>query len=140
MSFLVTVVVFDLGEILFFLLDGGGINTHYRRVMATTLSSLAPSAPKTSLLLVLVLFQVGGGSLLSGRGLFSTKRVSKGRVGRLILSIGVLVFLFSGPIPLETPWVHVANTRGRLQQRFCFCIDGFLNGLFPKVLVPISSV
>ena len=69
--------------------------------MALTLSSSAFLAPRTSLLVVLVLF--GRRSLLSGKGLFSTRRVSRGGVGGLILSTGVLLLLLSGLVPTETP-------------------------------------
>ena len=102
MSLLVTVVALNLGEIFIFFLDGGGIDTHCRRVMATTLSLSASSAPKTSLLVVLIILWVGGGSLLSGRELFSTRRVSRRGVSGLILSIGVFHFLPGGPVPLGT--------------------------------------
>ena len=67
MSLLVTVVEFDLGDIFHLLLDGAGIDTRCRKVVAMTLSFLVSSAPGTSLLVVLVLFWVGGGSLLSER-------------------------------------------------------------------------
>ena len=66
MSLPVTVVALDLREIFLLLLDGGGVDTRCRRVMATTLSLLPSSAAGTSLV-VLVLFRAGGGSLLSGR-------------------------------------------------------------------------
>ena len=138
MSLPVTVVALDLREIFLLLLDGGGVDTRCKRVMTTTLSSLAPSAPRPSLLVVLVF--LGGRSLLSGKELFSTRRVSKGGVSGLILSTGVFLLLPGGPVPLGTPWVHIANTGGGLQQRLCLCIDGFLNGLFPGVLVPTSGV
>ena len=101
MSLSVTVVALDLREILLLLLDGGGIDTRCRRIMATTLSLSAPLVPRTSLLVVLVL--LGGRSLLSGRGLFSTRRVSRGGVGGLILSTGVLLLLPGGPVLSGTP-------------------------------------
>ena len=135
-----TVVALDLGEIFLLFLDGGGIDTCCRRVMATTLSLSTPLAPRTSLLVVLVLLWVGRGSLLSGKELFSTRRGSRGGVCGLILSTGVLLFLFDGPVPSETPWVYVAHTRRGLQQRFCLYIDGFLDGLFPGVLVSTSGI
>ena len=96
MSLLMTVVALDLREIFFFLLDGGGVDTRCRSVMSTTLSLSALSTPRTSLLVVLVVF--GGRSLLSGRGLFSTRRVSRGGVGGLILSTGVFLLLSGGPV------------------------------------------
>ena len=101
MSLSVTVVALNLREIFLLFFDGGGVDTYCRRVMATTLSLSAPSAPRTSLLMVLVL--LGGRSLLSGRELFSTRRVSGGGVGRLILSIGILLLLFGGLVPSGTP-------------------------------------
>ena len=62
----VTVVVLNLGDIFYLFLDGAGVDTCCRRVVALTLSLLAPSASGTSLV-VLVLFRAGRGSLLSGR-------------------------------------------------------------------------
>ena len=66
MSLLVTVVTLDLGDIFYLLFDGAGVDTHCKRVVALTLYLLAPSAPGTSLV-VLVLFRAGRGSLLRGR-------------------------------------------------------------------------
>ena len=103
MSLLVIVVAPNLGEIFLLLLDGGGVDIRCRRVMATTLSLLALSAPRTSLLVVLVLFWVGVESLLKGIKLFFTRRISREGVGRLILSTRVLLFLPGGPVLLETP-------------------------------------
>ena len=54
MSLPVIVVALDLRKIFLLLLDGGSVDTRCKRVMATTLYSSAPSAPKTSLLVVLV--------------------------------------------------------------------------------------
>ena len=138
MSLPVTVVALDLREIFLLLLDGDGVDTRCRRFMATTLSLLAPMAPKTFLLVVPVL--LGGRSLLSGRGLFSTGPVSRGGVGGLIFSTRVLLLLPGGLVLSGTPWVHDTNTRGGLQQRLFFCIDGFLDGLFTEVLVPALDV
>ena len=76
MSLPVTVIALDLREIFLFFLDGDGVNTCCRRVMATTLSLSAPVAPRTSLLVVSVL--LGGGSLLSRRELFSTDVSAEG--------------------------------------------------------------
>ena len=67
MSFPVTVVALDLRNIFHLLLDGASVESYCRRVVALTLSLSAPLAPETSLLVVLVLLWVGGGSLLSGR-------------------------------------------------------------------------
>ena len=140
MSLPVTVVALDLGEIFLLFLDSSGIDTYCRRVMATTLSLLALSALWTSLLVVLVLLRVGGESQLSGKELFSTRRVSRGGVSGLILSTDVLFFLSCGPISSEILWVHVTDIGGGLQQLFCLCIDGFLNSLFPGVLISTSVV
>ena len=101
MSPLVTVIALKLREIFLFLLDGGGVDICCRRVIATTLSLSALLAPQTSLLVVLVL--LGGRSLLSGRGLFSTRRISREGVGRLIFSTGVLFLLPDGPVLLGKP-------------------------------------
>ena len=54
MSFLVTIVAIDLGDIFYFFFDGAGVNTRYRRVVATNLS-LSSTALET-LLVVLILF------------------------------------------------------------------------------------
>ena len=62
----VTVVALDLGDIFHFLLDGTDVDTRCRRVVALTIFLFAPSTPET-LLLILVIFWVGRGSLLSGR-------------------------------------------------------------------------
>ena len=67
MSLPVIVVALDLGDIFHLLLDGTDVDSRCKRVVALTLSLSAPSAPETSLLVVLVLFWVGRGSLLSGR-------------------------------------------------------------------------
>ena len=101
MSLLVTVVALDLREIFLFFLDGVGVDTCCKRVMATTLSLSASLAPRTSLLVVLVL--LGGKSLLNGRKLFSTRRVSREGVSGLILSTGVLLLLPGGPVPSGIP-------------------------------------
>ena len=103
MFLLVTIVALDLGEISLLLLDDNGIDIRCRRVMTTTLSLTASSALRTSVLMVLVLLWVGGGSLLNGKELFSIRRVSRRRVGGLILSTGVFFFLSGEPIPLRTP-------------------------------------
>ena len=97
MSLPVTVVVLNLEEIFLLFLDGDGVDTRCRRVKSTTLSLSAPLALRISLLVVLVL--LGRRSLLSGRRLFSTRRVSKGGVNRLILSTGVLFLRSSRSIP-----------------------------------------
>ena len=138
MSLPVTVVALDLREIFLLFLDDGIIDTCCRRVMSTTLSLSTPLVPRTSLLVVLVL--LGRRSLLSGRRLFSTRRISRRGVGGHIFSSRVFFFLPGRPVSLETPWVHVVNTEGGLQQRLCLCIDAFLNGLFPGVLIPTLSV
>ena len=101
MSLPVTVIAIDLREIFLFLFNGGGVDTRYKRVMAMTLSSSAPSVPKTSLLVILVL--LGGRSLLSERGLFFTRRVSRGEVGGLILSTGIFLLFPDGPVLSGTP-------------------------------------
>ena len=102
MSLLVIVLALDLENIFYFHLHGAGVNTHCRGVVTATLSLLAPSTSRTSLLAVLIFLQVGGGSLLSGKGLFSTKCVSRRGVDRLILLTGVFPLLFSGLVPSGT--------------------------------------
>ena len=138
MSFPMAVKAFDLGHVLVLsFLRGNRIDTRGRGVVVTTWSP--SSAAAGTLLVVLVLLRVGG-SLLSGRGLFPTRRVSRGGVGRLILSTGVLLLLLSGLVSSRTPRVHVAGTGGGLKHCLCFCIDGFLHGLFPGVQVPASGI
>ena len=128
---------FEHVPIFSFLLEND-IDTRGIGVGVTTLSPSSSAAPGT-LLVVLVLLRIGR-RLLNGRRLFSTRRVSRGGVGRLILSIGVLLLLLSGPVPSGTPRVHVAGTGGGLEHRFCLRIDGFLHGLFPGVQVLVSSI
>ena len=101
MSLPVTVVALDLREIFLLLLDGGGVDTRCKRIIATTLSLSAPLAPKIFLLVVLVL--LGGRSLLSRKRLFSTRCVSRGGVGGFILSTRVFFLLPGGPVPSGTP-------------------------------------
>ena len=101
MSFPMAVIAFDFGHVLAFsFLCRNNIDIRGRGVGVTTLSPSSFAAPGTSLV-VLVLLRVGE-SLLSGRGLFFTRRVSKGGVGGLILSTGVLFLLLSGPVPSGT--------------------------------------
>ena len=128
MSFPMAIKAFDFGYIpvLSFLCEND-IDTRGRGVDVTTLSPLSSAVPGTSLM-VLVLLRVGR-SLLSGRGPFSTRRVSRGGVGGLILFTGVLVLLLSGPVLSETPRVHVAGTGGGLEHCLCLRVDGFLDGL-----------
>ena len=139
MFYLIAVKAFDFGYVLVFsFLLRNDIDTRDRRVGITTLSPSFSAAPGTSLV-VLVLFRVGA-SLLSGRGLFSTRHVSKGGVGGLIFSTGVLFFLLSGSIPSETPRIHVTGTGGGLEYCLCLYVDGFLYGLFPGVQVPALNI
>ena len=133
MSLPLTVVALDLGNISHFLLDGTGVYTRCRRFVAVDLSLLAPSVLKTSLLIVLVLFWIGGGSLLSGKALFSTRRISQGGVSGLIPSTEVFFLLLSGPVLSGTPRVHIAGIGGGLEYCLCLCVDGFLHGLFSGV-------
>ena len=100
MFFSIAVIALDLGHVSLFLL-GNNIDIRGSGVGVTTLSPPSSAAPGT-LLIVLILLWVGKRSLLSRRGLFSTRRVSRGGVGGLILSTGVLLLFFSGPIPFDT--------------------------------------
>ena len=101
MSLPVIVLALDLREIFFLFLDSGGVDIRCNRVMAMTLSLSASSAPRTSLLVVLVF--LGGRSLPCRKRLFSTRRVSREGVGGLILSNGVFLFLPGEPVPSGTP-------------------------------------
>ena len=139
MFFLMAVKAFDFEHVpVFSFFCGNGIDTRGSGVGVTTLFPSSSTAPGI-LLVVLVLLRVGG-SLLSGRGLFSTRRVSRGGVGGLILSTGVLLLLLSWPVLSGTPRVHVADTGGGLEHCFCLCIDGFLHGLFLGVQVPALGI
>ena len=139
MSFPMAVKAFDFGHApVFSFLCRNDIDTCGKGVGITIWSSSSSATPGT-LLMVLVLLRVGG-SLLSGRGLFSTRRVSRKGVGGLILSTGVFLLLLSRPIPSGTPQVHVAGTGGGLEHCFCLRVDGFLYGLFPGVQVPPSGI
>ena len=131
MSFPMAVIALDLGHVPLFLL-GNNIDTRGRGVGVTTLFSPSSAAPETSLV-VLILLWVGEGSLLSRKGLFSTRRVSREGVGALILSTGVFLLLLSRHVPFRTPRVHVADTGRGLEHRLCLRVDGFLHGLFPGV-------
>ena len=127
MALFLAVEVLDLGEIYFFLLKSD-IGTHCRWILA-----LSTSLPRPKISVVfLFLFWVGGGSLLSGRWLFPTRCISRGSVSELIL-FGVFLLLFHGLIFSGAPWVYLAGTGRWLEQRLYFCIDGFLNFLFPGV-------
>ena len=140
MSFPIAVIAFDFGYVpVFLFLLGNDIGTRGRGVGVTTLSPPSFAAPRT-LLVVLILLWVGGRSLLSGRRLFSTRHVSKGGVDRLILSTRVLFLLFSGPVPSGTPRVYVMGTGAGLEHRFYFYVDSFLHGLFPGVQVPALGI
>ena len=101
--------------------------------------SLSSSTTPGTLLVVLIFLQVGR-SLLSRRGLFSTRRISRRRVGGLILFTGVLLLFLSGLVPSKIPRVYVAGTGRELKHRLCLRVDGFLHGLFLEVQVPASSI
>ena len=135
MAFFPAMEVINLGEVYFFLLLGS-VDARRGWVLASS-----PSTPRASAVVFLRVSGrslLSGGSLLSRRWLFSTRCVSKDKVGGLIFSTGVLfVFL---PIPSGTPWVHVAGIGGGLQHRLCLCIDRFLDGLFLGVWVSASGI
>ena len=137
MFFPIVVIALDLGHVPFFL-HGNDIDTRDRRVGVITLSPPSSAVPGTSLM-VLILLRVGGRSLLSGRELFSTRRVSRGGVGGFILSNRVFLFFFSGPIPFGTFRVYVADIRGGLEYCLYLRVDGFFHGLFSEVQVTGSG-
>ena len=139
MFFPMAVKAFDFRYVLVFsFLCGNNIDIHGKGVGVTTLS-LSPSVAPGTLLVLLVLLRVRE-SLLSRRGLFSTRCVSRGGVGGLIFSIGVFLLLLSGPVPFGTSRVYVADTSGGLKYRPCLCVDDFLHSLFPGVQVPALGI
>ena len=131
MTLFPAVEAINLGEVCFFLFQGD-VDACCRWVLASS-----PSMPRAS---AVVLLWVGRGSLLSGRWLFPTRCVSKDGVGGFIFSTGVFFLPFSGPILPGTLWVHVAGAGKGLQQCLCLCIDGFLDGLFLRVEVPVLGI
>ena len=80
------------------------------------------------------------GSLLSRKRLFSTRRVSRGGVGGLILSTGVFLLFFSVPVLSGTSRVYVTGTSGGLEHCICLRVNGFLHSLFPGVQVTGSGI
>ena len=139
MSFPMAVKAFDFEHVLVFsFLLGNDINTRGSRVGVTTLSPSSSAVPETSL--VVLVFLGVEVSLLCGRELFSTRCVSRGRVGGLIFSTGVLLLLFSGFIPSETPQVYVAGTGGGLEHCLYLRVDGLFHGLFPGVQIPALGI
>ena len=137
MSFPMAVIALNLGHVPPFLLSND-IDTRGRGVGVITLS-LSSAAPET-LLVVLVFLWISGGSLLSRRWLFSTRYVSRGGVGGLILSTGVSLLLLRRPVPPGTSWVHIAGAERWLKHGLCLRIDGSLHGLFPGVQVSASDI
>ena len=134
------VIAFDFGHVpVFLFLLGNNIDTCGRGVGVTILSPLSSTAPGI-LLVVLILLRLGGRSLLSRRGLFATRRISRGGVIGLVLSTEVFLFLLSGLVPSRSSWVHVASTGGGLEHCFCLHIDGFLHGLFLGIQVPALGI
>ena len=125
------VIALDLRHVSLFLL-GNDIDPRGKGVAIMTLS---PS----SAVLGTVFLGVGEGSLLSRRWLFSTRCVSKGRVGGLILS-GVPLLLLCGPIFPRISWVYIAGAERWLEHHLCLRINGFLYGLFPGVQGLASSI
>ena len=139
MSFSMTVKAFDFRHVLVFsFLLGNNIDTHGRKVSIMTLSPSSSIAPGTSLVVLILLWVER--SLLSGRGLFSTRRVNRGGVGGLILSTRVFFLFFNGPVLSGTSRVHVAGTGRGLEYCLYLCVDDFLHNLFPGVQVPASDI
>ena len=132
-----TIVTLHLRDIFHFFLDNAGVNTRCRKVVATT-TPLA-LVPKTSLLLVLVLFQVSGRSLLSGRWLLPIRCISKGGVGWFILS-GIFLLFFHGLVFSRVAWVYIAGAERWLEHCFYLYIYGFCNYLFSKVQFPTLCI
>ena len=106
MSFPVTIKAFNLGDIFSFFFDGIGVSTHCEGVVVTPF--LASLAPRTSLLMVLVLF---ANLVLVGRRLLvlATRRVRGRSVSELSPS-RVFVYLFRGFISSRIPRIHLLDT------------------------------
>ena len=130
MALFSTPKAFYIGDIFFFFL-GSNINTYQKGVLASFLF-LSTTMPRTSLV-VLVFFLVGG------RCLLLTRYVRREDVDRLIF-FKILIFLFCQSVLLETLGINLQGAIGQLQQRFCLCIDGFLNGLFSGVCFLTSTI
>ena len=94
-----------LGDIFHFFLDGAGVDTFGREVVATT-TPLAP-APRTSLLVLLVFLD--SLALMVGRLVLATRYVSGRGVSGLRPS-GVLFLFLGGPVPSGTPGIYLADT------------------------------
>ena len=86
MTFPLTMEVFNMENVFFFVLKNN-VNTYYKRVIVAT-SFLSSTAQKTSL--VVLIFFI---SLTLICGLLLNKYVNKGKVSELIL-FGVLILFF----------------------------------------------
>ena len=93
----------DLGDVSLIFLDNVGVSTRYKGVMATTLS-LSFVASGTSLVILVLLVSL---ALIGG---LPTRRVSRGKISGFSLS-EVFFLLLSGPVPLKTPYIHLAGIR-----------------------------
>lgn len=130
MSFLVAVEAFNLRDIFHFLFDGidsVGVNTYYRRVMATT--PLATLVPRTSLVLTFL----ASLALVSRTLLVLATRCVNRRVVSGFSFSGVLLLFFCRPVSLEILSIDFTGTGWRLWQCFCLYIDSFFDKLFSRV-------
>ena len=96
------------------------------------------ATPETSLV-VLILLRVGRENLLSGKCLLSTRCVSKGGVGGLILFV-VPLLLLCRFVPPGTPWVYIASAERWLEYCLCLRVDSFFHSLFSEVQVSALGI
>ena len=120
MPFLVTVELFDLEDVLFFLFDDIDVSTYYRKVITTI--SLAFLVPKTSLMVLVFLANL---ALMSGRLLvLATRYVSRRNISRFSL-FGVFLFLFCGFSPLGTFQINLPGAKESCSNAFASLLTAF---------------
>ena len=127
-------VILDLEDVFSLFFDDVSISIYCKEVMATISSTSL--ALKTSLVILVFLASL---PLMSGKLVLTTKHVSRKSVSKLSPS-KVFPLLFCRPVPLKTPGIYLLGAEKWLQQRFYFCIDGFLNGFFLRVQFLTSCI
>ena len=136
MPFPLIVEALDLGDVLFFLFNNISIiSTYCKRVIVTT--SLTLLMLKTSLIVLVFLASL---ALVNRRLLVFAIRYVSGKSVSGLSPFGVFLLLFRRLIPLRILWIYFLGAEGWLQQCFYLCINGFLNGFFPKVQFPALSI